>query len=410
MPEHHRGERLMNCPKCGWELPADTKFCPNCGENIQRTSENDSTVVLRCKNCGGTMNVTEDSHILVCPFCGSKEFIRENDEETVRRVKDEVLRDMNVNTPGAEEKRKIQEKQEKRQASGKKRLGIVSFIFLIFCVTACIRSFSDSKFPAGVIAALQTGLFGCACFWGMQSSSGRKAAVQGTAAGLGFILIIPFFMFAARNPSVQYVWPESGIAAVLPKPDLTYGKINLNSDSYFDLDVYNAYANDFTVYVNACRQKGFTVDASTSTGQYDAFNEDGYEVELMYFDSTHEFSVRADAPKAVGKLSWPTGRTASLLPVPKSKVGNTVWEYEDGFEIYVGDTTIEDYNDYVEACMAKGFTVGYDKGKKYFYADNAEGYNVSVRYEGNKVMSVEIQAPRNSTQSARTASQSSAAA
>ena len=89
-----------------------------------------------------------------------------------------------------------------------------------------------------------------------------------------------------------------------------------------------------------------------------------------------------------------TNSASWLLPEPSSNYGKIEWEAEYGFVIYVGNTTKAEYKDYVKAVCALGFTVDYNKGDDYFYADNTEGYSVSLKYEGFNTMFVRIDEPK----------------
>lgn len=52
------------CSKCGFTLPQNTKFCPNCGEKVTPTIPEDMIV---CPKCGQTVHKGK-----FCPECGSK--------------------------------------------------------------------------------------------------------------------------------------------------------------------------------------------------------------------------------------------------------------------------------------------------------------------------------------------------
>lgn len=63
----------MNCKKCGYELERDTKFCPNCGQEVDRKAcqycgqaLDDDTKF--CTNCGKA--VVEETSKVVCATCG----------------------------------------------------------------------------------------------------------------------------------------------------------------------------------------------------------------------------------------------------------------------------------------------------------------------------------------------------
>lgn len=75
---------------------------------------------------------------------------------------------------------------------------------------------------------------------------------------------------------------------------------------------------------------------------------------------------------------------AASLPVPKSKVGTIVHEFENSFIAYVGEMSKEDYNDYVNVneCASAGFNIDYDKSDSYYCAKNVEGYCLSLVLRG----------------------------
>ena len=90
---------------------------------------------------------------------------------------------------------------------------------------------------------------------------------------------------------------------------------------------------------------------------------------------------------------WPDSEIASMLPVPKSTTGEITQDDEKGFAAYVSDTPIEEYNAYVAACADKGFTVEASESEKSYSAKNNDGYQLSVSYQGNGVMSISVDEP-----------------
>ena len=107
----------------------------------------------------------------------------------------------------------------------------------------------------------------------------------------------------------------------------------------------------------------------------------------------------AESPKnesegrVYGEFKWPQSDIAKFLPVPKSDIGYIDWEKEYGFVIYVSETSKEDYNAYVEACAANGFTKDYNKGDGFYWAENSDGYGVHLKYEDGGVMFIRIDKP-----------------
>ena len=112
-----------------------------------------------------------------------------------------------------------------------------------------------------------------------------------------------------------------------------------------------------------------------------------YLIEENYIDPYNE-KVELKA------LRWPSSEIGQMLPKPDSLRGYTYWESSTGFDIDVGDYTPEMFNDYITACMNKGFTVDYHANPHSFSAYNSEGYDLYLYYyEDDKIMNVNITAP-----------------
>lgn len=193
-------------------------------------------------------------------------------------------------------------------------------------------------------------------------------------------------------------WADISLSTVLPQPESSKGEIYTDSSTKLWLDIFKVSEKQYKDYLDACRQKGFTVDSEESGGSYrtyNAFNQDGYKLELHYYD--RKLSIELNAPMKMGQMQWPQNEISALLPKPKSTVGTINWEKSSGFFIYLGETTIDNFNAYANECAGKGFTVDYKKGDKFYNAKNANGYRLSLRYMGNNVMSIEINQPDNTS-------------
>lgn len=183
------------------------------------------------------------------------------------------------------------------------------------------------------------------------------------------------------------------LSDMLPKPKSNVGDIILNDYENLSIDVYKTSKSDYKAYLKECEGFGYTIESEKSDLYYYAYNSEGYKLTLWYYESEEEMQIGLDAPMELGTLQWPTSELVSLLPIPKSQVGSISSESSDSFYVYVGETSKDDYNAYVNECSAKGFNVDYDKGEDYYNADNAAGYHVSVNYQGNNIMTIEIDKP-----------------
>lgn len=207
----------------------------------------------------------------------------------------------------------------------------------------------------------------------------------------------------------KFEWSDIELSNILPEPTSSVGKILSNSDEHLSIYIHKISKDEYNDYLDECQSIGFTVESDKSENNYNAYNEAGYELSLWYNDRDKELHIDLDAPMEMGTLQWPTSEIASLLPVPKSTVGTVSRESSDGFLIYVGGTSKDDYAAYVDECSARGFSIDYDRGDTFYYANNAEGYRISLRYQGNNVMSVEIEKAEEADSDATTASDSEAA-
>lgn len=115
------------------------------------------------------------------------------------------------------------------------------------------------------------------------------------------------------------------------------------------------------------------------------------------------------------KISWPDGKLAKMLPTPEITIGKIVEDTDDYFEIYVGNTTKEQYDDYVIKCQEVGFNRSHDSGTDsydnslYYFADNADNYHLNIHYHEKddlkevywpyqKTMKISIERPEKETE------------
>lgn len=193
-------------------------------------------------------------------------------------------------------------------------------------------------------------------------------------------------------------WSKVELSSQLPEPPSSRGTLYENSEEKFWASLDDVTDDQYNDYLHACMDRGFSVDAVKNSYSYKAYNSDGYSLDMSHIGDS--LSITLKAPMKFSTITWPTSRIGKLLPTPKSTTGKFSYEYEEHFFVYVGNTTKADYDQYVAECSARGFTVQYEKGDTYYRADNAEGYHISLRYEGNNIMSVEIKAPKNDNTSA----------
>jgi hypothetical protein len=98
----------MFCSKCGASVTEGSKYCHCCGTVIEKESYSSKYIQLICKRCNGTMQVEEGHQVLICPFCGAKEMLFENDDVIIEKVKNQTVKEVELS------KLRIQNDENKR--------------------------------------------------------------------------------------------------------------------------------------------------------------------------------------------------------------------------------------------------------------------------------------------------------
>lgn len=212
---------------------------------------------------------------------------------------------------------------------------------------------------------------------------------------VGIALIAVLGSVFGGDKPVKIKWDEMVLGEQMPEPPATKGEIHENSADRLWVDIKNVSDKQYADYVGACKEMEFTVDCVSNSSAYSAYNADGYKLSLSHYGDKSDLSIKLEKPMEMSEISWPDSKAGNQLPVPESTIGKFAHEYDDNFFVYIGNTSKTDYNDYIKACSDMGFTVNYNKGDNYYYADNGEGWHISLKYEGNNIMSIDIDAPSN---------------
>ena len=215
-----------------------------------------------------------------------------------------------------------------------------------------------------------------------------------------FILLVFLVVFGAygkinelKGDGEAFVWSDIELSEQIPVPASNVGTIYSDTEKNLRMNVNRTDEDEYREYIEACKSAGFTIESEKNGYRYTAYNGAGYKLNLSYYEKDKEMNISLEAPMQMMNIQWPESDIVSLLPKPESAVGKIMWERTDGFSVYVGDTDKDAYDAYVNACADEGFNVDYDKGDTYYYAYNEDGYYLAVKYEGNCVISVKIDAP-----------------
>lgn len=207
---------------------------------------------------------------------------------------------------------------------------------------------------------------------------------------LGLVLIVSV---GGNNGGKKVDWDDLVLGEYLPAISSAKGEIYSNDTEDLNVEIQKYTIKQYTAYINACKEFGYITDAQTDSNSYSAYNNDGYKLEITYYEYGEELHIQLEAPIELSTIIWPNSAAGKQLPTPKSKSGNFSYERDDGFHVYIGNMTKNDYNEYVNLCSAKGFNIDYDKGDNSYNAKNKAGWKLYLRYEGNNIISISIDAP-----------------
>lgn len=210
---------------------------------------------------------------------------------------------------------------------------------------------------------------------------------------IAIALIAIIGKFSSGEKSEKIDWSDIILGSQLPEPPKNKGEIHENTAEKLWVDINKISDKQYNDYMEACKAKGFTVDPESDSTSYGAYNSEGYKLSLSHYGSEDEMKIELEKPIEMSSITWPTSKASKQLPAPKSTKGKFTHESDDGFNVYIGNTSKDDYNSYVKACSDKGFTVNYEKGDSFYNADNSAGWHVLIKYEGNNIMSIDIDAP-----------------
>lgn len=350
---------MIKCSKCGAELSDDARFCSYCGNKIETPPPIEKETV--------TPDVPQSEPVKISA----------KKSDVPKSLADKI-------------KDKASEKWHTLGTYGK-----ITIVAIIVFLLLCLVAFLFGKTAAGIIAALQIVLTVVAVLMKKRIIKVPKGWIHFIALALAIVLLVPYVSLfkVDYGDAEKFVWSDILLADAVPEPESLFGEIIGNSDEYLSLNVYKTSAADYSEYVDACKEKGFTVETNQSKQSYYAYNADGYKLSLYYDENDSKMHISVNAAEQYGTLVWPDSVIARMLPIPTSTTGKITQDDEKGFQAYVSNTPIDEFTTYVVACADRGFNIdAYDSAESYS-AENNKGYKLFVSYQGNSVISVSVDVP-----------------
>lgn len=271
---------------------------------------------------------------------------------------------------------------------------ISTVCIIIFLFSSLIAFVLDKNF-AGSIAFIQIVLIVVALLMKKQIIKTPKSWLYIVITVIAAILILPFCsLFGLQsNDAERFIWTDIAMHEIIPEPESHMGEIQRNSNEYLSMNVYRISEKQYNDYINKCKNKGFTIEIAESDTMFSAYNDAGYELRVHYYVDNNKVNLFVSEPEKFDNLKWPAEGLATFIPEPEAKVGRVDKNDEKGFIAYVGNTSKDEFAEYIELCFDRGFSVETSETEKQFLAKNAEGYKLTLSYQGNNVVYMCIEEP-----------------
>ncbi len=276
-------------------------------------------------------------------------------------------------------------------------------VFIIFDSLFTVLAFVNGSIASGLVGLLGIALYILSFLFGLRIIKTKAKNLHIITTIVALILAFPFLALMGNKSNTQdykdFDWNDIELHEYLPEPKSHSGEIISNTDESLYMGI-KASESEFDEYVKDCKEMGYTVEANESNQLYSAYNSDGYDLSLIFYDD--HYSLNLDVPEKMEEIEWPDSDLAKMLPVPKSKTGKINNDSSNYLRVSIDKTSESDFKEYVKACKEKGFDVDYSNGDNYYRAKNSKGYSLEVSLSAFDVMDIYLSTPKEETTEAET--------
>lgn len=365
-------------------------------------NENVNSSAVFCSNCGGQLEIDTSKEYTECPYCGTKYSVSDllGDTEAVRveKIKSQAYKEVEKGKQQIESERLKQEAQKNEEETVRKfKKGVLSKLLVVFIIIDSlftVLAFVNGSIASGLVGLLGIALYILSFLLGLRIIKTKAKNLHIITTIVALILAFPFLALMGNKSNTQdykdFDWNDIELHEFLPEPKSHSGEIITNTDESLYMGI-KASESDFDEYVKACKEMGYTVETNESNQLYSAYNSDGYDLSLIFYDD--HYSLNLDVPEKMEEIEWPDSDLAKMLPVPKSKTGKINNDSSDYLSVLIDKTSESDFKEYVKACKEKGFDVDYSNGDDYYNAKCSDGYELEIRHNVLNIMEISLFEP-----------------
>lgn len=323
----------------------------------------------KCPSCGSELNIDDkNKEFAFCQFCGTK--IMLDDHRSTYRVIDEAkihetetkqmirMREMNLQKE-LWEKERVEREIDKFKTS---KLFKILLVAILVSIIVAFISFSKSEILIGVIAVIQTLLFGMSWLIKLRVIKEKKNNLHILFIIIGIILFLPQiklsgFSFDNLDEKDNLDWSVVFLGDEIPEPKSKKINVSVNTEEEFDASIKKVSKNDYYEYVSECKNMGFDNEMKEYSNSFEAYNDNGYYLTIYSYSTSNEIHLILEAPTEMTNLNWDNHDIAKVLPKPDSQRGAFDKDNEKRTDVIVGNTSVDEFKNYKELCINSGFVI-----------------------------------------------------
>ena len=145
------------------------------------------------------------------------------------------------------------------------------------------------------------------------------------------ILALGVFASITANTKEKTDWSAVILKEAIPQFPSNHGNILINSEEDLCVSLEKVTDEQYNKYLNQCMEQGFIVDTKKSTYSYDAFDSEGYSLNLTHIDDNLTITVKA--PIKLGTITLPIGTADDLLPEPSYTTSKINYKQDTNFSV-----------------------------------------------------------------------------
>lgn len=328
---------------------------------------------MRCEKCGAKVSKKSE----FCSKCGS-------------RIGDE---------PEKAETQPIQEQTTKKTITdfwhNLNKFGKTLVVFTVIFALFFIASVLNGNIGEAIFSFIQTALCTLSLLINIGKIETPKRKLPVILFSVALVLIIPYLSVSSptTNSTQEFVWSDIVMSEMLPEPESNFGEIISNDNENLLIYVHKTSVDDYNEYLSKCEEKGFIIEADKVGDMYEAFNQNGYKLDLKYENEYKKMCIDVEAPMKLGEIKWSETEIAKLLPIPEFDLGKIEKDDVSEYSVYLSGISYDNYVKYVDECSRNGFNTDSTKDEKTFSAKNSDDYSLNVEYEGNSIIYISIKEP-----------------